>query len=375
MISAFALIRLTSFEANNPVTAHNIMIVLYLWYLPKLLISIVLLIKDISRLILFAISKAIGHRANSNSGKQTGGVQSESDSTSLENSVAPRRDFLQKAAWITAGAPFIIAGKGMFGTAYDFRTYEHYLPINGLPREFEGLRIVQISDIHSGSFASSKPMREVRLIIESLHPDMILITGDYVNFNPNELSVTFPELKKLSAPLGVYGSVGNHDHYMTPEEHEELKKGIRDAGIDLLINDNKVLKVDGAELNLASIDNTGLGQKFGRINEAMEGLNHANPTILMAHDPTFWDMQVRGKIPAIDVMLSGHTHGGQVGIHILGEDYSFARMVYKQWAGMYTDKDQILYVNRGMGMVGPPLRLAIEPEITVFTLTRPENKG
>lgn len=375
MISAFALIRLTSFEANNPIIAHNIMIILYLWYLPKLLISIVLLLKDISRLILFVINKTIGYRDRKNPVMQTGVVQSEQIQGDTKDSVAPRRDFLQKAAWITAGTPFIIAGNGMFRTALDFRTYEHFLPINGLPREFEGMRIVQISDIHSGSFASSKPMREVRLIIESLRPDMILITGDYVNFNPNELNVTFSELKKLSAPLGVYGSIGNHDHYMTPEEHEVLKKGIRDAEIDLLINSNKVIKVDGAELNLASIDNTGLGQKFGRINEAMEGLNHSNPTILMAHDPTFWDMQVRGKIPAIDVMLSGHTHGGQVGIHILGEDYSFARMVYKQWAGMYKDKDQILYVNRGMGMVGPPLRLAIEPEITVFTLTRPDNKG
>src|SRR6185369_16746162 len=172
--------------------------------------------------------------------------------------------------------------------------------------------------------------------------------------------IIFPELKKLHAPLGVYGSMGNHDHYMTPEDHEILKKGVRDAGINLMINSNTVIRVDGSELNLAAIDNSGLGQNFGKINEAMNGLNPSNPTILMAHDPTFWDKQIRGKIPSVDVMLSGHTHGGQVGIHILGEDYSFARMVYKQWAGMYTDKDQILYVNRGMGMVGPPLRLAIE---------------
>ncbi|MBI3258042.1 MAG: metallophosphoesterase [Ignavibacteriae bacterium] len=375
MISVFAFVRLSSFEANNPITSHNIMIVLYIWYLPKLIISIVLLFKDITRLIIFCIKLIIEFYDKRISKKHSRVSHSGSGNDTPDSVIVPRRDFLQKAAWMTAGAPFIIAGNGMFRTAFDFQTYEHFLPISGLPPEFEGLRIVQISDIHSGSFSSSKPMREVRLIIESLRPDIILITGDYVNFNANELSITFPELKKLSAPLGVYGSIGNHDHYMSQEDHETLKNGIRDAGINLLVNSNSVIRVDGSELNLAAIDNSGLGQNFGRINEAMSGLNTANPTILMAHDPTFWDKQVRGKMPAIDVMLSGHTHGGQVGIHILGEDYSFARMVYKQWAGMYTDKDQILYVNRGMGMVGPPLRLAIEPEITVFTLTRPENKG
>jgi predicted MPP superfamily phosphohydrolase len=286
----------------------------------------------------------------------------------------PRRDFLQKVAWTAASAPFVIAANGMFRTAFDFQTYRHYLPISGLPRQLEGLKIVQISDIHSGSFGSSKPMGEVRRIIDSLRPDIILITGDYVNFRPDELAITLPELKRLSAPLGVYGSIGNHDHYMTPNDHQILKKTIRDAGINLLVNSNTVIRVDGSELNLAAIDNTGLKQKFGRIDDAMHGLNTANPTILMAHDPTFWDNEVRNKRP-IDVMLSGHTHGGQVGVHILGEDLSFARMVYQQWAGMYYDKDQVLYVNRGMGMVGPPIRIAIEPEITFFTLIKPDNRG
>ncbi len=369
--------RLTTLETTNPAIGYVVMLISYLWYLPKILIVIALLVKDIARLLIFLVGKTVDFISKKTVNKQNAIISSELpiDTNSSEAvELVPRRDFLQKVAWAAAGTPFIAAANGMFSTAFDFETYSHYLPINGLPRQFEGLRIVQISDIHSGSFGSTKPMQEVRRIIQDLHPDIILITGDYVNFNPKELASTFPDLSKLSAPLGVFGSMGNHDHYMTHDEHEVLKKGIRDAGIQLLINSNTVIHVDGGALNIAAIDNVGLGQKFGRIDEALQGLNASNPTILMAHDPTFWDKHVRGQLP-IDVMLSGHTHGGQVGVHIMGEDLSFARMVYKQWAGMYYDRDQILYVNRGIGMVGPPIRLAIEPEITLFTLTSPDNKG
>lgn len=367
--------RLTTLETTNPTIGYIVMLISYLWYLPKLLIVIALLVKDIARLIIFLISKTLEFINRKTENKQEVITQQAADTnTSDVIELAPRRDFLQKVAWAAAGTPFIAAANGMFSTAFDFETHYHYLPITGLPSQFEGLRIVQISDIHSGSFGSTKPMQEVRRIIQDLHPDIIIITGDYVNFNPKELSSTFTDLSKLSAPLGVFGSMGNHDHYMTPGDHEVLKKGIRDAGINLLINSNSVIDVDGSKLNIAAIDNVGLGQSFGRIDEALEGLNTSNPTILMAHDPTFWDKYVRGQLP-VDVMLSGHTHGGQVGVHIMGQDLSFARMVYKQWAGMYYDKDQILYVNRGIGMVGPPIRLAIEPEITLFTLTRPDNKG
>lgn len=359
---------------TNVSNSRFFQIVAFLWYLPKILIAIVLLIKDIIRGISYIYSRIriLFQKILSKSKPEIIEVNI------IEQPTPPnrqRREFIQKVAWTAAGTPFIIATNGMFRTAFDFETYHHNLPIKGLPSQLEGLRIVQISDIHSGSFASSKPMQEVRRIIENLQPDIILITGDFVNFQPEELNITFPELKKLTAPLGVYASIGNHDHYMSINSHELLKKGIRDSGINLLVNSNSIISVDGSKLNIAAIDNTGLGQKFGRIDEALQGLNKAYPTILMAHDPTFWDNEIRCKIPSVDVMLSGHTHGGQVGVHILGEDLSFARMVYKQWAGMYYDNNQVLYVNRGMGMVGPPIRIAIEPEITLFTLTQPENKG
>ena len=337
-----------------------------LWFLPKLLISLVLLLKDIGRLFILIYRKYIH--------KESELLTSPIDQAE-EIPSSPRRDFLEKVAWTAAAAPFAIATNGMFRTAFDFQSYYQTISIAGLPSQLSGLKIVQISDIHAGSFGSHRPMQEVRRLIDSHKPDLIVITGDYVNFRADELKVIYQEFEKLKAPLGVFGSMGNHDHYTpTSEEHELLKKGIRSAGINLLVNSNSTIKVDGATLNIAGIDNTGLGQNFGRLDEAMNGLNTSNPTILLAHDPTVWNKQVRGKLQ-VDLMLAGHTHGGQVGVHLLGEDYSFARVVYEQWAGLYSDKDQSLYVNRGIGMVGPPIRIAIEPEITVLTLEKPESKG
>ncbi len=351
---------LTSFGFDAP-AKRTFQLITVLWFLPKLLISLVLLLKDIGRLCL-----VIYRKFNADTSSTTS-VPGEIPST-------PRRDFLEKVAWTAAAAPFAIATNGMFRTAFDFQSFYQTIPIAGLPSQLSGLKIIQISDIHSGSFGSHRPLQEVRRIIDSHKPDIIVITGDYVNFRADELKVTHQELSKLKAPLGVYGSLGNHDHYMTPEDHELLKSGLRSTGINLLVNSNSTIQVDGATLNIAGVDNTGLRQKFGRLGDAMHGLNTSNPTILLAHDPTFWDAQVRGKVP-IDLMLAGHTHGGQVGVHLLGDDYSFAQVVYDQWAGLYSDKDQSIYVNRGIGMVGPPIRIAIEPEITVITLEKPESKG
>lgn len=350
----------TSFGFDAP-AKRTFQLITVLWFLPKLLISLVLLLKDIGRLCL-----VIYRKFNADTSSTT--------SVPVEIPSTPRRDFLEKVAWTAAAAPFAIATNGMFRTAFDFQSFYQTIPIAGLPSQLSGLKIIQISDIHSGSFGSHRPLQEVRRIIDSHKPDIIVITGDYVNFRADELKVTHQELSKLKAPLGVYGSLGNHDHYMTPEDHELLKSGLRSTGINLLVNSNSTIQVDGATLNIAGVDNTGLRQKFGRLGDAMHGLNTSNPTILLAHDPTFWDAQVRGKV-SIDLMLAGHTHGGQVGVHLLGDDYSFAQVVYDQWAGLYSDKDQSIYVNRGIGMVGPPIRIAIEPEITVITLEKPESKG
>lgn len=266
--------------------------------------------------------------------------------------------------------PFGIVGKGFFDTD-DLTIYEEEIVLRSLPRAFDGIRIVQISDIHAGSWRSPDPFRRARAMIEQLKPDVLVITGDFVNFDPKELEFIRRDLVRLRADVGVFASLGNHDHYCSPQNHSLLRSMISNSGIKLLVNTNVPLTVNGETIYLLGTDNTGLGQNFADLPAALVGVEPGAPTILLAHDPTFWDKQVRRKAP-VDLMLSGHTHGGQVGIHFLGVELSVAQVVYKQWAGLYRDGEQYLYVNRGLGTVGPPIRIGIPPEITVLTLRSPK---
>ena len=263
-----------------------------------------------------------------------------------------------------------MVGRGMWSTLYDFQVMNVDLVMDRLPRSFDGMRIAQISDIHAGSFPDHTPFQEVRYILDSLKPDAIVITGDFVNQKPEEMAVIAREFAKLRAPYGVFASLGNHDHYNTEAEHARLVTTIRDLGATLLINQHHRIGQDGSSLVIAGTDNTGFRQSFARLDLALQGVVDDEPVILLAHDPTFWDKQVVPQ-QRVDVMLSGHTHGGQFGVQALGLEWSPAQMIYKQWAGLYQKGSQQLYVNRGVGTVGPPLRIGIPPEITLFTLRAP----
>lgn len=214
-------------------------------------------------------------------------------------------------------------------------------------------------------------MQEARRIIDGLNADLIVITGDFVNSKPGEMSIIARELAKLKAPEGVLASLGNHDHYNTPEQHRTLVKGIRELGIDLMVNEHRRVGNGDASIIIAGTDNTGFRQDFADLDLALQGVEPGEPTVLLAHDPTFWDKEVVRQRP-VDLMLSGHTHGGQFGIQALGFEWSPAQYVYEQWAGLYRKGDQALYVNRGLGTVGPPIRIGVPPEITVFTLRAPK---
>lgn len=324
--------------------------VVSLWLLPKIAIAPVLILRDVAAGLRWIVQKMRRTPA------PTSEVKTEA-----------RRSFLATAGWATAVIPYAIVGDGIFRTLYDFKVYSQEVLLANLPRAFDGMRVLQISDVHAGSFPDHRPFQEALRIIESIKPDVILITGDFVNFLPNELSVIAKELTALRAPMGVYASLGNHDHYNQPSEHARLVSAIRGFDIDLLVNDHRRLRIGSDELVLAGIDNTGFKQQFGDLGKALQGVTEEDAVILMAHDPTFWDKEVRQHAP-VGLTLSGHTHGGQFGIQVLGFEWSPAQYVYKQWAGMYSDGDQHLYVNRGLGTVGPPIRIGINPEITVFTL-------
>lgn len=338
-----------------------------LWYLPKFGIVPFLVIRD----MIVGVVKGLHWLGNRKSARKSSSESaSQSLSQSARESPRGRREFLAKSAWGLATVPYVLVGNGMYRTLYDYQIYEEEVVLPNLPRAMDGMRIVQISDVHAGSYVDHVAFEEARRMIDTIKPDAIVITGDFVNAKPNELAIIAKQLEQLKAPEGVYASLGNHDHYNTPQEHEQLVRAVRGMGIDLLVNEHRRIGTGSTSIVIAGTDNTGFRQEFGNINKTLQGVNPDEAVVLLAHDPTYWDKHIVGQQP-IHLMLSGHTHGGQFGIQALGFEWSPAQYVYEQWAGMYRKGDQLLYVNRGLGTVGPPIRIGIPPEITVFTLRAP----
>lgn len=323
------------------------------WYLPKAVITPILVIKDL-------INLAYKYYLKKNP-----------SGTIISSKLESRRNFLQKFAWSLAGVPFIVVTDGLLRTTTRIETNQISIPIANLPANLEGLKIVQLTDIHAGSFSSPKMMEELNWMINIHQPDLIFITGDFVNFSPAELPLILPHLKSLSAKYGVYGCLGNHDHYMNQEDHKRLLDYLSNAGIKLLINENVTLSINNSSIHIAGVDNSSYRQNFGDFDRALIGLSNEYPTILLCHDPTNWDKEIKGK-RKVDLMLSGHTHGGQIAIELFGTYLTPARYTYDQFKGLYSYKDQKLYISSGIGTVGPPVRIGVNPELTVVILTSPE---
>ncbi len=337
-----------------------------LYYVPKIPIALVLLIKDGTRLI----ARLLAHLRPRSPAPST----TESGTTRRMS----RAEFIQKLGWSAAALPFLTVGQGLLRTLYDFTVYRVTISIPHLPRALDGLTIGQLSDLHAGSFLDERPVHEAVELLMALKPDLIVITGDYVNHDADELPLILPALRKLKAELGVWGCLGNHDHYAhTPDVVRRLHE---QTPLRLLINAHHTFRIDGARLHLIGTDNTGFRQRFADLPGALKGLEpdpHGEELrLLLAHDPSFWDLEVRPGYPDIDLMLCGHTHGGQIGIELGPLRWGLARIVYERWAGLYVEPApsprgrQYLYVNRGVGTIGPPLRLGIRPEITLITLRR-----
>ncbi len=286
-----------------------------------------------------------------------------------------RKEFVRTMGWTAAGLPFVVVGYGVFRHLYDFNVHRVTIPVAGLPRALDGLTIAQLSDLHAGSLFSARPMHDAVDVVQGLRPDLITITGDFVNGSARELPTITPALARLHAGLGVWACLGNHDHYANVGD---VARGVRAAGVGLLVNENRTLRVDGAALHVVGTDNTGFSQHFADLEKATRGLPAPGDDeafrLLLAHDPTFWDAADGPRRYGLDLMLAGHTHGGQIGFEWGPLRWSLARPMYRRWAGLYTESGtqgaQHLYVNRGLGTVGPPLRLGIRPEITLITLVR-----
>ena len=298
-----------------------------------------------------------------------------------QNYSPSRRQFLKKSAIVASIIPFSTLMFGVLKSAFDYTVHNQKLKIPNLPKSFKGLKIVQISDIHSGSFLSDQPLKKAAEMIKEQQPDIVFFTGDLVNEITEEAIPFINTLKEISAPLGVFSILGNHDYgdYFYPkgddvgrQHNYKLMKAVHQKlGWKLLLNENHIIKKNNERLAIIGVENWGSQarfQKYGDINKAKIGCLDSDVKLLLSHDPSHWDADVLPNHPDIDVTFSGHTHGMQFGIEIPGFKWSPSQYLYKNWAGLYKNGVQQIYVNRGLGFIGYPGRVGILPEITVFEL-------
>ncbi len=271
----------------------------------------------------------------------------------------------------------------MYGFVNKYRYQLKKIKLNfpNLPEAFKGLKLVHISDVHSGSFTDKKAVEQGVNMIMAQEADLILFTGDLVNDHASEMNDYTEIFARLNAPMGVFSTLGNHDYgdyrrWSSEEEKrqnlERLKQLQANMGWRLLMNEHVVLEKQGQQIALLGIENWGAKAnfpKYGKLHEAYTGAEKYPFKILMSHDPSHWDAQVRPEYSDIDLTLSGHTHGMQFGVELPGFKWSPVQYVYKQWAGLYEAEKQKLYINRGYGFIGYPGRVGILPEITLIELT------
>lgn len=292
-----------------------------------------------------------------------------------------RLKFLNYVAVGMAAIPFVSFIYGMVKGAFNYKVHSVKMILPNLPSEFNGLKIVQISDIHSGSFVSVSPLEEAVKIVMEQNADIIFFTGDLVNNKSNEVLPFIDVLKKVKAPMGVYSTLGNHDYgdYISWESQSAKSQNLQNLkdihaslGWKLMMNEHVALKKGESEIALIGIENWGGNlnfPKYGDMKKAHAGTEKYPVKLLLSHDPSHWNMQVTEEFKDVDITFSGHTHGFQFGIEIPGLiKWSPSQFVYKEWAGLYTKEKQHLYVNRGLGFLGYPGRVGIMPEITVMEL-------
>lgn len=293
----------------------------------------------------------------------------------------PRSEFLAKTALIAASVPFGAMVYGIISGAHDYRLRRLTLKLPNLPKGFDGIKIAQLSDIHSGSFFNKTAVKGGVEMVMKEKPDVIFFTGDLVNNEASEVRDYIDVFDKLKAPYGVFSITGNHDygdyHRWTSqqakaENFKDLMEAHRLLGYDLLMNDHRFLEINGEKVAVLGIENWGGRRfaKYGKLDKAYRGTEEAPVKLLLSHDPSHWDAQVRPLYPDIDLMFSGHTHGFQFGVEIGDFKWSPSQYAYKQWAGLHQEGSQYLYVNRGFGYLGYPGRIGMPPELTIIELKR-----
>ncbi len=354
--------------ASVPHLLRNLYIAFVLGFVVgKILILLVMLVDDIRRLVTWLITSLAYNSSATPDG-----------TNSIERSV-----FLKRTALVLGGLSLLGFTYGI-KNRYSYRVRKIKLSLASLPQAFKGMKIVQISDIHTGSFDNHAAVAHGIQRVMDQHPDLILFTGDLVNNHADEVDPKYQEIySRLKAPMGVYSTLGNHDygdyvHWETKQakiDNLERLKGIHASmGWKLMMNEHVVFERGADKIALIGIENWSAKAnfpKYGNMAKAYDGLKEKNIPfkILMSHDPSHWHAQVIPEYGDVDLTLSGHTHGMQFGVDSKWFKWSPVQYMYKEWAGLYTEGKQNLYVNRGFGFLGYPGRLGVMPEITVFEFT------
>lgn len=291
-----------------------------------------------------------------------------------------RRRFVKTLGLGLTSIPFAAYLYGITGGKYAYKVFRETLRFPDLPSALDGLTIAQFSDFHAGSFDDARQVEQGLALLQKQGADLILFTGDLVNDLAEEVLPYKKFLKDLSAPLGKYAVLGNHDYPGSgrgaedeqsgrPAKVEQIAQHHTDCGFTLLKNQNAAIERGGARIRLLGVENWGTRfVKYGDLDKTLEGTREDEFSILLSHDPTHWEHEVLPHPRKIHLTLSGHTHGLQMGVDLPGFKWSPIKYVYQRWMGLYREKGQYLYVNRGFGFIGFAGRVGIRPEITVFTL-------
>ena len=362
---AFIAYQFTKFDrkiGQTPMTMITLGLLL-LVLVPKLILTFVMALEDILRLLI--------------------GTRNYFANYDKEASFLPeRRRFVSQVALGIAAIPFLSLIYGMTIGKYNFKVLKQTLFFPDLPDEFDGFKITQISDIHSGSFDNPDKIQHAIDLVNEQSSDLILFTGDIVNTHATEMHPWIDTFNKIQKhEYGKYSVLGNHDYgeyvdwpseVAKEENFNAIKNLYGQIGFNLLLNEHVKIKKGNDEIALVGVENWGVKfKKAGDLNKASENLNKEDFKILMSHDPSHWEMEVKNHPKHFHLTLSGHTHGMQFGIEIPGFfKWSPVEYVYKQWAGLYENVGRYIYVNRGLGFHAYPGRVGIMPEITVIELKK-----
>lgn len=296
-----------------------------------------------------------------------------------ENFFPERRKFLSLMGLGLGGVLSALFIDGITFGKYRHKVRRVKVKFANLPKSFKGYKVIQISDVHSGSFSDPSKLQHAIDLINEQNPDLVLFTGDMVNNVADEFKPFIPLFSKIKAKDGKFAVLGNHDYgdYVKWNSKDEQNKNLetlidyqRQAGFDMLRNENRIIEKNDENIYILGVENWGLKPfpQYGDIDKALENVPQNATKILMSHDPTHFDYVVKKHPKDIHLTLSGHTHGMQFGLDLKNIKWSPVQYRYPKWADLYESEGKMLYVNRGFGVLGYPGRVGVLPEITLFEL-------